>query len=198
MGGANAMPRDGAALALELRPCAGFPGYSVDAEGVVYSHLVRLRRGGYNNGFTSFADPARRKRIAPEPDRDGYLRVRLRRDGRRVWARINVLVCTAFEGPPPDESSQCRHLDGDRHNNRADNLCWGTPLENTMDKFEHGTVRSGPDCPNALFDRAEIVAILDEYAAGMAPKLIAALRGCSVSTVRDLIAGRTYKRFRTP
>ncbi len=180
----------------ELRPCPGFPGYSVDGEGVVWSHLVTLRRGGFRTGFTSFADPARRKRILPEPDTYGYLRVRLWREKRRVWARVNILVCAAFHGPRPDESSQCRHLDGDRRNNRASNLAWGTPMENTLDKLEHGTIPSGPGCYHAKFSADEVVEILDEYAAGMSAAVIAAVRGVSAQVVRDLVAGRTYKKFR--
>jgi hypothetical protein len=36
---------------------------------------------------------------------------------------------------------QCRHLDGNRSNNRLDNLAWGTPLENGADKARHGTAK---------------------------------------------------------
>lgn len=178
-----------------LAPCHDFPGYSVDREGRVYSHWRRLRRGGFLTGFTAYADLSRRSELGQEPDQYGYLRVRLRRDGRRYWRRVNVLVCEAFTGPRPFEGAQCRHLDGDRRNNRAENLAWGTAMENTLDRFEHGTVLSGPAHPMAAFSSGDVVEIFDEYSAGMSVATIAALRGVSTSAVRDLLSGRTYKQF---
>jgi len=44
----------------------------------------------------------------------------------------------AFRGlPKPGEV--CRHLNGNPHDNRLDNLSWGTPSENMLDKARHGT-----------------------------------------------------------
>ena len=59
---------------------------------------------------------------------------------RRVY--IHRGVCTAFDGPCPD-GMECRHLDGDKLNNRPENLKWGTPYENSQDKIGHGTVAKG-------------------------------------------------------
>lgn len=52
---------------------------------------------------------------------------------------VHRLVLFAFVGPCP-EGMECRHLDGNRTNNRLSNLKWGTPEENTQDKIEHGTL----------------------------------------------------------
>lgn len=64
----------------------------------------------------------------------GYPCIKIR--GRTRY--IHRLVLEAFVGPCPD-GMECRHLDGDRTNNRLDNLCWGTPVDNWNDKFRHGT-----------------------------------------------------------
>jgi hypothetical protein len=52
-------------------------------------------------------------------------------------------VLEAFVGPRP-QGAQCRHLDGDAKNNRAENLRWGTQAENEADKRRHGTYYTGP------------------------------------------------------
>lgn len=56
---------------------------------------------------------------------------------------VHIVVLTAFSGPKAAKHLQCRHLDGDNLNNRADNLKWGTILENRADTRRHGRLRSG-------------------------------------------------------
>lgn len=51
---------------------------------------------------------------------------------------IHRTVCELFNGPPK-EKEECRHLDGDKTNNCAANLKWGTSKENAKDKILHGT-----------------------------------------------------------
>lgn len=60
-----------------------------------------------------------------------------RSDGKLQNVEVHALVCEAFHGPCPD-GMQTRHLDGDGLNNHADNLAWGTPIENEADKVRHG------------------------------------------------------------
>jgi hypothetical protein len=181
------------ATASALRPCDGWPGYSVDAAGAVWSHWRRERAPG-RAGFRVFPGEAPLRTLARELDGWGYARVRLRRDGRRQWARVNVLVCAAFRGPCPGYGVQARHLDGDKRNNAESNLAWGTALENSADKRLHGTILAGADCPHAVFDEDAALAVLEEYHLhGFSIEIIAALRGVSAHTVRNLVTGRTYR-----
>lgn len=64
--------------------------------------------------------------LKQNPDKDGYATVAVR--GRK---RVAILVQLAFAGPP-----EVRHLDGDRSNNRPDNLEWGSRWRNEQDKKE--------------------------------------------------------------
>jgi hypothetical protein len=57
--------------------------------------------------------------------------------GARTKHNVHKLVLNAFRGPR-QWWQQSRHLDGDRMNNRLDNLVWGTYAENRADKFKHG------------------------------------------------------------
>jgi hypothetical protein len=62
--------------------------------------------------------------LAQQPDKDGYLTVKL---GRKR-CRVSILVQLAFAGPP-----EVRHL-GDRSDNRPMKLAWGSRVENEQDK----------------------------------------------------------------
>ena len=55
---------------------------------------------------------------------------------------VHQLVMEAFVGPRP-HGMECRHLDGNPKNNRLENLCYGTPKQNSGDKYLHGTVING-------------------------------------------------------
>ena len=66
--------------------------------------------------------------LAPSPDKDGYLRVKVAR--RPVG--VHVLVCLAWHGVP-----EVRHLGDSNQDNRPELLTWGTRRENNgRDKRE--------------------------------------------------------------
>ncbi|QZE10566.1 hypothetical protein SEA_SCOOBYDOOBYDOO_251 [Mycobacterium phage ScoobyDoobyDoo] len=64
----------------------------------------------------------------------GHLRLNLDTNKTRL---VHRLVLEAFVGPCPP-GMETRHLDDDPSNNRLSNLCWGTRLENTMDRVQNG------------------------------------------------------------
>lgn len=51
---------------------------------------------------------------------------------------VHVLVAAAFIGPRPGRLDVC-HNNGDRLDNRVENLRYGTRTENALDRNEHGT-----------------------------------------------------------
>ena len=63
--------------------------------------------------------------------------------------RIHRAVCEAFHGPKPFEGAVVIHIDEDAHNNRPENLRWGTQKENlNMPKFiEYCKSRTGENNP---------------------------------------------------
>lgn len=81
--------------------------------------------------------------LTPQPDHQGYLRVRIAVDGQRRWLRVHVLVLTAFRGPRPSLRHEGAHVDGQKANCALSNLAWKTPEDNARDRKRHGTLYRG-------------------------------------------------------
>jgi len=62
----------------------------------------------------------------------GYSAVSFCEEGRIKTTMVHRLVALAFAGHPPTSAYQVNHKDGDKANNRADNLEWVTPSENKI------------------------------------------------------------------
>jgi hypothetical protein len=95
----------------EWKICARNERYEVSSEG-------HVRRDGRIVGFN-------------------FGRYRAAALGRGNIVRIHVLVAESFHGPRP-AGMEVRHLNGDGHDNRAENLAWGTRRQNAADTVAHG------------------------------------------------------------
>lgn len=123
-------------VAADIRPVEDGP-YWVGIDGRVFSDIA-LPLPGDRVGEKRKADPARRAEIKPTRRASGYYVVSI---DRRQW-KVHVLVLTVWVGPRPP-GMQCRHLDGNKSNNRLENLVWGTPKENGEDNVRLGVQPRG-------------------------------------------------------
>lgn len=79
-----------------------------------------------------------------------YRQVTLQTEGGEKSFLVHRLVAITFLGEPPEGMQVC-HCDGDRHNNRLDNLRFDTVAGNHADKVRHGTSQVGHRHPRAKF-----------------------------------------------
>jgi NUMOD4 motif len=105
------------------------------------------------------------KVLAQWPDKDGYYRVNLSRQGKITQAAVHVLVLRAFAGEP-EPGQQARHGPNGKQDNRATELCWGTGLDQAGDKRRDGTMARGERQGNAKLSEACIIDIRSRAAAG--------------------------------
>lgn len=75
------------------------------------------------------------------PDKDGYLHASLSKNGNNKKYKVHRLVCKAFI-PNPENKSEIDHINGDKTDNRVENLKWCTHKENmnnplTLDIFKY-------------------------------------------------------------
>lgn len=103
------------------RTIPSHPAYEVSRDG-------RVRRATAGRG----ARPGRE--LALQTHKTGYLYAHLREGGKRTACRVHRLVVEAWVGPIP-EGYEVNHLDGDRANNRVDNLQIVTPSENVTHSY---------------------------------------------------------------
>lgn len=77
------------------------------------------------------------KILTPADTSKGYLGVSLYKNGSKKTASIHKLVAIAFI-PKVKNKPQINHKDGDKHNNKVDNLEWCNGSENLKHAFELG------------------------------------------------------------
>lgn len=69
--------------------------------------------------------------------KDGYVKCGLCINGKSLRFRVSRLVAEHFI-PNPDNKETVNHIDGNKKNNRADNLEWATKSEQMIHAYEKG------------------------------------------------------------
>lgn len=105
-------------------------GYEVTRDGKVFSVDSNWRGLG-------------RRELRQSLNKDGYPTVRLTIGKRRVRYTVHRLVALHHLPPPPTNSHEVRHLDGNKLNPKLENLAWGTQKENAADRERHGRTSRG-------------------------------------------------------
>lgn len=72
--------------------------------------------------------------------KNNYIQICLRKEGTRNILDVHRIVAKTFIQNP--ENKPCvNHIDGNKHNNRVDNLEWVTYSENTRHAFRTGLIQ---------------------------------------------------------
>lgn len=124
---------------------------------------------------------------------DGYLMVALA--GKTF--RVNRLVAAAFI-PNPNNKPVVNHIDGDKENNKADNLEWATISENMLHAYRCGlkTAMIGEKNPNAKLTKDQVKAIRNEYvpySQQYGSNALAKKYNVSNVTITNIVNYKTYK-----
>lgn len=129
------------------RDIPGYPGYQVSNVGRVRSH---------NKVTSTPRFPVRRWKDRPIKVRinpsTGYDQITLWRDGEAHTLLIHRLVAEAFLGAAQDGMT-VNHINGDKRDNRPENLEWVTLKENVRHAFRMGLCPIPKEC--VLTDGAE-------------------------------------------
>lgn len=80
--------------------------------------------------------------MTPTNFKGHYLGVALYKHNIGKRWMIHALVLMAFSGPCPNKMQAC-HNDGNKFNNRLENLRWDTLAANNVDKKRHGKLKRG-------------------------------------------------------
>lgn len=78
--------------------------------------------------------------LSQRVDRGGYVTVRLSKNSKNSTLYVHRLVATAFI-ENPDNKCFVNHIDGDRLNNKKENLEWVSHSENVLHAYEMGLIK---------------------------------------------------------
>lgn len=113
-------------------------------------------------------------------------------DGSRRNIGVNRLVLLAFAGAPPSPGHHAAHWDGDRFNNRLDNLRWATRSENEGDKVRHGRSNRGERQHMAKLTADDVRQIRRSLSEGKSQQSVATAFGVSRGAVQGIRRGQSW------
>lgn len=134
--------------------------YQVSDDGQVRS-VKRIKRN--NAGYQEVNERIRKL----TPDKDGYLRVCLSKDGLHYLKAVHRLVAEAFV-PNPENLPVINHIDENKQNNCADNLEWCTVQYNTC--YGSGTEKTARAQGRPVIQFEDGIPIHEYYSTGKASR----------------------------
>ena len=111
--------------------------------------------------------------------------------GRSRKAYVHHLVLAAFVGECP-EGMECRHLNGNRSDNRLGNLAWGTKAQNGRDKVDHGNSLLGEANPSSVLSSSGVRLMRELRSSGSTYPELGRRFGVSKDTARLACIGKTW------
>lgn len=161
----------------------GFPGYYVNSYGRVWSEK-------------------RKKWLKGMPNSKGYLRVGLRNNNRQSLKAIHRLVAEAFvPNDDPEHKDTIDHIDGNKTNNRADNLQWLSRGDNVRKScckavMLFDTLSGDVECFNSQKDAAAFLGCPQSYMSKMTLKPQIEYMGWCVLATKDESGDWCYNKDR--
>jgi NUMOD4 motif-containing protein/HNH endonuclease len=127
-----------------------------------------------------------------------YLQVGLNKCGSGVITKtVHFLICTTFH-KKPSHDYEVMHKNNIKHDNRADNLRWGTHLENIQDSIRDGLKKRslfGWERPKCKFSKDVYKNVFKLYSEGKHNRTqISRLCGIKSGTVKTWL--RTYNKHK--
>jgi hypothetical protein len=170
------------------KPIPDFPGYEVSDHGRVRSYW-KITPIGRGKGTKSTIELSPQRIVKSCVYFKKYLTIGLWKDRKHTTIAIHTLVLEVFVGPAK-KGEVCRHLDGNRLNNRRINLCWGTYKENSLDRLKHGTMYFGTNLYNTKLTDEQVSEIRKMAQDGHCNKEIAAIFKVGRGHIASIIRGR--------
>lgn len=164
---------------IEYRDVPDWPGYRVGTDGSVWSQ---------NNPN---APAGKWTELMGGHDKDGYRKLILCRKKQRWYVRVNVLVLLVFKWPRPS-NAVAAHDNGNKLDNRLDNLFWKTQKENIADKERHGTKLKGENHPSAKLNWEIVRRLRSRRRGGATYGQLSAEFGIPKGTAAGICAGRSW------
>lgn len=128
------------------------------------------------------------KVMAQSKRNNGYFQVSITVNEVEKSASVHRLVCLAFNDNPEGKPF-VNHIDGNKVNNRSDNLEWSTALENITHAWESGLINvlRGDVHPNIKINSVKAGEMIEYCSQGATRAELAAMFGVSTRTVKRVL-----------
>lgn len=168
----------------------GYEGmYLVSETGEVYSEprteYVSCGRVGehyrYRNG----------KLLSPSKIEGRYSSVILSKDGVKKTCQVHRLVAEAFLERPSGKT-EVNHINGNKHNNKVENLEWVTAKENQGHSTYVLKNHLGSKQANSVLDETDVLCIKEAILLGTSDTIIAKQFNVGRSTIHNIRCGKNW------
>lgn len=135
--------------------------------------------------------------LSQNPDRDGYMTCTLYPEKKYIKAKVHRLVAKAFCRGQSKEKKLALHKDGNKENNRATNLYWGTAKDNKADSQRHGTNTQDwtwETAPTRILQPRNVRRIRKLFAKKSITE-IANMYDVHYKTIHDIKVGKTWRHI---
>lgn len=172
-----------------------------DFEGFQISNLGRIKRLEYkkwcvpNNSFSTMKEKILKTSFN---NSKSYERIKISLNNRTKIYSIHRLVAITFI-PNPNNYPQINHIDGDKSNNKVENLEWCTNNENMKHRYEvlkKFSFPKGESCNFSKLNKEKVIEISKLIKDGYKDKDIARMYNLkSTSTIIFIRQGITWKHL---
>lgn len=156
----------------EFRDIKGFEDYQVSNLGRIYSKKRRVC--------------LKVKRLAGR----GYYQVRLSKDGKYFYKNLHRLIAETFI-PNPDNLRTVNHINGNKLDNRVDNLEWA---DDCRQQHEACLLGLKPTTQHVLTEQ-EIIQVYELYSKGVTVKELADLFDTRIQQICKLVKGQRHQKL---
>jgi hypothetical protein len=168
-----------------------FEGYQASSLGKIRG-IDRFKKGRSGLRLT------RGQELKQVLNKKGYPEVRLRKNGTHTRL-VHKLVASAFL-VKSEGYTQINHINGIKTDNSVVNLEWVTNSENQLHAYKLGLQpsRAGEGNSRATLTDEKVTILKELYNSGKTTKEVSELIGVSLSIIRQIIYGQSWRSNTTP
>lgn len=116
-------------------------------------------------------------------------------DGSKRTFRVHRLVMMAFNPAENMDELEVNHIDGNKRNNKLENLEWCTASENQIHAFKTGLNKSrrGEESNFSKLTNDDVKKVFELREKGLLQREIAEIVGCTKSNISCILRGKSWK-----
>jgi hypothetical protein len=139
------------------------------------------------------------KNINKRKNKRGYYEIRVGINGKYEDRIVHRLVAKTFI-PNLENKPQVNHINGNKLDNRIENLEWNTNSENQKHAYKIGTQpnKKGSNNSNTSLTDDIVINIINIFNLGKKPSIISKELNISLGIIRNIVQGRTWKHLNIP